>query len=103
MTTYRKTVLSNEQIYHVFNRGVEKRTIFTNKREYQRAINTMQYYQFNNPPYKFSRFLMQPAEKKAEIVSNFQQSSNKLVDILAFCLMPNHFHLLLTHVTQLSS
>jgi putative transposase len=95
MTSFRRNVLCNEEIYHVYNRGVEKRIIFTNEREYRRAVDTIKYYQFNNPPYKFSRFLAQPIDKKIEILSNFNKVRDKLVDIIAYCFMPNHFHFLL--------
>jgi len=44
MPTNRKCVFANEQIYHIFNRGVERRKIFMNKREYQRAVETIRYY-----------------------------------------------------------
>lgn len=95
MTTYRKTVLANNQIYHTYNRGVEKRTIFGNKREFERAINTIKYYYFTNSPLKFSKFLVQPKKEQEDILKSVQIKKNQLVEIIAYCLMPNHFHFLL--------
>jgi hypothetical protein len=41
-----RTVLVNDQIYHVFNRGVEKSDIFLDDQNYLRFINNL--YQFND-------------------------------------------------------
>lgn len=98
MTTYRKIVLANEQIYHIYNRGVEKRTIFTNKREFSRAINAVKYYRFDKLPLKLSKFLVQPANKQKKIFESFNTEENMLVEIIAYCLMPNHFHFLLKQI-----
>lgn len=100
MSSQRKTVLANEQIYHVFNRGVERRTIFTNKREYDRALETLKYYQYQNPPVRFSRFFVSDPKNKDKILSQINSDNNKLVEIISFCLMPNHFHLLLKQIAE---
>ncbi len=95
MTTFRQTILANDQIYHVYNRGVEKRVIFGNKREFGRAFNTLKYYRFANLPLKFSKFLVQTKENQLILSKGFQNKENEMVKIIAFCLMPNHFHLIL--------
>ncbi|MBI2596794.1 transposase [Candidatus Daviesbacteria bacterium] len=78
---------ANGYFYHVYNRGNEKRLIFSSRRDYQRFIKTLNYYQHSGPKPKFSNF------------SQFQtfrpDPSKKIVDIVSYCLMPNHFHLLL--------
>lgn len=90
----RKVPLLNGEIYHIFNRGVEKRTTFVTSRDYERSIQTMDYYLIQNPPIRFSYFLRISKEAQSFVVEKLQLL-NKLVDILAFCLMPNHFHFLL--------
>ncbi len=96
----RKTILATNEIYHVYNRGVEKRPIFLNKREYDRFIQIINYYRFANCPVKFSKFKVLPAEEKDNILKKLKGESNVLVDIYAFCLMPNHFHFLLKQLTD---
>lgn len=98
MVTYRSTILTNEQFYHVFNRGIERRTIFSNKREFDRALNTLKYYRYANVPFKFSKFLVQTEENKTNLLKRFNIKENELVEIIAYCLMPNHFHLLLKQI-----
>ena len=76
------------EFYHVYNRGNSKQIIFRDKQDYNRflallyAINTKQNLIFRlvlDDMYKFDR-------------------EERLVSIGGYCLMPNHFHLLLTEV-----
>lgn len=94
MATTRKFTFATDHYYHLYNRGVEKRPVFTNKREYKRALETLNYYRFSNASPKFSKFLVQPPERKSEFLARFAFQENKLVEIVSFCLMPNHFHFL---------
>ena len=84
----RKFKFENTSIYHLYNRGVEKRTIFLNDEDYYRFIHNL--YEFNNEA---------PAEnvyyRKLYEVGPHKINKAQLVKIHAFCLMPNHFHLLL--------
>ena len=100
MPTNRKVIFANGEIYHVFNRGVEKRPTFTNKKELGRAITTLNYYQFVQPPIKLSRFLTLPESQKVALVDRIETTHKKLVEILSYCVMPNHFHFLLKQVTE---
>jgi len=100
MPTNRKVIFANDEIYHVFNRGVEKRPTFTNKRELDRALLTLNYYRFVKPPIKLSRFLTLPEPQKAQLIESIETTYPKLVEILVFCFMPNHFHFLLKQKTE---
>ena len=85
-------------LYHVLSRGVDKRKIFLNEQNYFRFIHNL--FEFNN-----SEWVSTSGQRKfnqcADIASrHIGQESRKprklLVDIHAFCLMPNHYHLLLS-------
>lgn len=82
----RKQKLVSNSIYHVYNRGVEKRTIFLDENDYLRFINNLAI--FNDTK---SVFNAKYRIKEIEM----PDVREPLVDVLAFCLMPNHFHLLL--------
>lgn len=84
---YRTTPLVIDQIYHVFNRGVAKLPIFTNRRDYNRFLETIYYYQFQGPKPQFSQL-----NRFKDF--NFEKNK-KIVEILCYCLMPNHYHLLI--------
>lgn len=87
---YRSTPFVNGHFYHVFNRGVEKRKIFLEKMDHQRLIDTLYYYQFSGPKPRFSY--------RKRFQRNEFNKNPKIVEIVCYCLMPNHFHLLLRQV-----
>ncbi len=62
----RKVVFEKDQFYHVYNRGSNKQNIF-----------------FSHENYLF--FLKRVQKYKAEFS----------ISVIAYCLMPNHFHFLL--------
>lgn len=82
----------NNQFYHIYNRGSEKRQIFDSKKEYQHFTKAIKYYQLEGPKPKFSRF---------SNLSLFKpELSKNIVDIIAYCLMPNHFHFLIKQIKE---
>lgn len=85
----RREILATGQIYHIFNRGVEKRTIFENSREYRRFLDLVEFYQKNHGK-QFSRL---SREERAELID--KKIGNPIIEPICYCLMPNHFHLLL--------
>src|SRR3989338_4307286 len=76
----------NNEYYHIFNRGVAKMPIFNNVFDYKHFISTLLYYQVDGPKPRFSFFRKKPIALENNI---------KIVDIICYCLMPNHFHFLL--------
>lgn len=89
---YRNLPFVNEEIYHIYNRGSEKRIIFHDKRDYKRYLKTLRYYQLSGPKPKLSHFFKYQRFKP--------EQAQKLVEILAYCLMPNHFHLLVKQTKE---
>ena len=86
--------LVNEQIYHIYNRGVEKRSIFLEDNDYFRFIHNL--FEFNDemPAQNiYYRNLYEVGPRKVR-KSRENHERKLLIEILAFCLMPNHFHLL---------
>ncbi len=82
----RKIEFSVDEYYHVYNRGVDKRIIFTNSADYHRFV-TLLFVANSDKPVNFREISDKPW---AEI-----ERGETLTDIGAWCLMPNHFHLLL--------
>lgn len=83
-----------DEIYHTFNRGIEPFQTFTNEGDYRRALLTLELYHLATPPMKLSQLLSLDKGVQEQILNNIRQEEG-VVDILSFCLMPNHFHLLL--------
>lgn len=93
MSTNRKIIFANGEYYHVFNRGVEKRLTFTGKYEFLRAIDAINFYRFGNLPFRYSKYLALNQEKRVDFLKSLNEVELQ-VEIIAFCLMGNHFHLL---------
>lgn len=96
----RKIIFATNEIYHVYNRGVEKRPIFLNQNDYYRLLDLIDYYRFTGCPLKYSHFKRLLNEEKASIMNELNIKSKKYVDILTFCFMPNHIHLLLRQLIE---
>ena len=85
----RKVKFAPKEYYHLYSRGVEKRKIFLNTRDYERFMALL--YIMNQPnAFHFANFLK---KKKLEEIFNEPKEKN-LVSILSYTLMPNHFHIL---------
>ena len=96
---YRKTILANNEVYHTLNRSIAQATIFNYSRDYHRALEVMDYYRFSKPPLSFSHYKRLSKEDKESYLKNLKKRKI-IVDIIAFCLMPNHCHFLLKQIEK---
>lgn len=78
--------LVNGEFYHIFNRGSEKKDIYTQARDYNRFQKTFYYYKFAGPKPRFSKFTKSNLFKPL--------LNEKIIEVICYCLMPNHFHFL---------
>lgn len=85
----RKVQLCNSEIYHVVIRRIEDELLFADAADYFRGIFSI--YEFNT----VNSVVIREQRKNRDRVSDGTDGRDKLVEILAFCLMPNHAHLLL--------
>lgn len=80
--------------YHIYNRGVDKRTIFNNTQDYAVFLNYLKEYLSPLPEKHPQR---QIAVNNKDYKINDYQCRNycNSVILIAYCLMTNHFHLLI--------
>lgn len=90
----RITPLVSGEYYHIYNRGNEKRKIFTKAWDYKRFQKTFYYYQFNSLRQSFSKFT------KADLGLFKPDSEKRIVEVVCYCLMPNHFHFLMRQLQE---
>lgn len=90
----RKTILATGEVYHILNRSVQKLPIFQGKRECNFFLEAMEYYLQVEPPVKFSLY------KTNKDRFSIKKDDNFLVSVIAYCLMPNHFHLILKQLAE---
>ncbi|MGD0523161.1 MAG: transposase [Candidatus Microgenomates bacterium] len=93
-----KTYISNAY-YHIYNRGVEKRIIFLDKQDYAVFLSYLKEYLLPKDKKKLQQALINSnltGEKRDDILKSLRMSNfaNEII-LYAFCLMPNHFHLLI--------
>ena len=87
----RPRFITNE-IYHIYNRGVEKRNVFISDKDYFRFIHNL--FEFNDKAPACNIFYKLPFLNSYEVGLRKNPTRKCVVEILAFCLMPNHFHLM---------
>lgn len=92
-TMQRKIQFAQHEFYHVYNRGVDKRQIFLDPADYHRFLELL--------------FLANCSEainvrdtRKVHTSVFLYPKKDRLVSIGAYCLMPNHFHLLITPLVE---
>ncbi len=82
----RKVIFTPDEYYHIYNRGVDKRIVFENNGNRHRFLKLL--YLCNGQ----NSFHFQDLDFGDEF--NFKRGK-PLVEIISYCLMSNHFHLLL--------
>lgn len=95
MATIRKLSFVNEYVYHIYNRGVERRRIYTSDWEYKRFLMLLDYYRFKGKLLSFSEYLKLPNEIRQLQYHQTALRNQPAIEIIAFCLLPNHFHLII--------
>jgi len=92
----------NDLYYHIYNRGVDKRKIFLDSYDYGRFIESLRMFNQVNPVGSLYH-----AKKQRGFGAGFGNLSKvsetfhpKLVSIIAYCVNPNHFHLLVKQQTD---
>jgi putative transposase len=79
--------------YHAYNRGVDKRVIYKDGQDYSTFLNLLKLYL---SPSKKNIFLDNKSISHYSVKRPRKiQNLSKEVKLLAYCLMPNHYHLLL--------
>ena len=96
---YRKQQFVNSGVYHIVLRGLDDNLIFRNVDDYYRGIFSI--YEFNTAkPVTIQYRRKARAQLKKELVRgpssiDIAGVRDKMVDVLSFCFMPNHIHLLI--------
>lgn len=81
----RLTPFVTEEFYHVFNRSINRQPILLRKSDLKFFDQLAHYYIQAHPPIKFSYYRTNPEKYKLDF-------NQRLVTIISYCYMPNHFH-----------
>ena len=89
----RRAPIANGEVYHIYNRGVEKRKIFLDIEDHLRFVHDL--FEFNDiRPAPNLTYYFKSQSKEVGLPKIEREPRKLLVEILVFCLMPNHFHLM---------
>lgn len=97
---YRVVPIVSGQIYHVCNRSIAKQPIFLQTNDYKRGLELADFYRFDKLPMRFSYYKRMAGDQKKDFLLRRKSLYPKRVEILAYCLMPNHVHFLLRQLTE---
>lgn len=100
MSPLRKNVLVTKNVYHIYNRSIAKFIIFNNAEEYQRFFQLLDLCRYKKFTYKPSQFNDLTPISQKHIINNLKIESDLLIEVVAYCLMPTHIHLLLKQVAN---
>jgi len=91
-----KPKLETGKIYHILNKSIAGYEIFNREEDYTRIIQATRFFSRKGNLPKFSQFLnSKKIEKNGLQKSIDKKAKKKIVDILAYCIMPTHFHFIL--------
>ena len=90
-----------EQIYHVFSRSIAEFKIFNDNSEFARLISGIRYYQLENPEIRFCKVIQQNKDKNTPSPVNMSLIQHKkILDIIAYCIMPTHLHFVIKPILE---
>lgn len=87
--------------YHIYNRGVEKRSVFEDEKDYKMFLSYLEFYLTPQEPLGFDKEYLQGLSLKVKVSpSRVLKNYFGEIKLLAYCLMPNHFHLFVRQNTN---
>lgn len=98
----RKTIFAEGEFYHIYNRGTEKRTVFLDEQDFMRFLQSLKEFNTLEPVGGIfqNSFLKKQLRGSTSKLDDLVEQEEKLVNIVAYCLNPNHYHLILQQVSE---
>lgn len=82
-----KTYLENSY-YHIYNRGVGREDIFRAEQDYKIFLHFLK------------RYLTKPPESPNQVRPLWRSDLYDKINLIAYCLVPNHFHLMVKQTVK---
>ena len=92
----------NEYYYHIYNRGVDKRDVFMDQKDYLRFLTSLREFNCMHQVISLHQLLVNRDKKPSHALAKaYDGLDDSLVSIIAYCLLPNHYHLLLKQKSEI--
>jgi putative transposase len=92
--------------YHIYNRGVEKRQIFMDRQDYGVFLSYLKEYLLPKDVKALMKRLGDPnlpSREKRKVINQLKLNNfSEEITLLAYCLMPNHFHFFVKQKSAMS-
>ncbi len=96
----RKNVFDGDNVYHIYSRSIAGFEIFNNHDEYERMMRVIRYYRFNAITCSLSKYMRMLDEQRQNRIVEEMIASGRKIDIIAYCIMPTHLHLVLRQLVE---
>ena len=97
----RKTIIAPGEYYHLCNRAVNKQVIFYDSNDYFRFLFLTLYFQSEMKFQQINRLVKEFVQHRVlDSIDVDKIVDKRAVELVAFCIMPNHFHLLIKEVEE---
>lgn len=94
-THMRNISFANGEFYHVYNRGTDKRIVFSDESDVDRFMQSMEVFNTIEPIGSILQLGNRTSKQKSEKVDE-----GRLVNFVAYCLNPNHYHFILEQLVD---
>lgn len=99
----RNIEISIDECYHIYNRGAHKRIIFHDTADHVRFLflilflqSPISFDQVSRPVHRYVKHRVFDIDEETKS----QIADERYIELFSFCLMPNHFHLILREVQE---
>lgn len=98
-----RAIIAPEEIYHVFNRGVNKQSVFFEDADYVRMLLLVMVLQSVEAFHNINRYIKNFIKRgdfmfSDDIIEKILK--NRTVELISFACMPNHFHLIVKELEE---
>lgn len=83
----RRDVFVNGGIYHIYSKSIDQKQIFKEKSMSDEFLGSINYYKISHSKLRYSKHI-ENLSKSNYIIT--QKNKKQRIEILSFCLMPNH-------------
>ena len=84
----------NNNYYHLYNKGVEKQTVFLDNEDFVYFLKLLQFFNTKKSLGRFRRY------KNIDKISIPKKEKTPLVEIISYCLNADHYHLILYQIND---
>jgi len=91
----RSNIFVNNYYYHIYNKTLDYLKPFEEETASGYFLNLINYYKYSDIKMSYSESIRLEPDQRQQYIKHLTMSVKHKVEILAYCLMPNHFHLLL--------